>query len=278
MTFKAAGLKMLGNGSYKPRNLEAGTLAMREEHLITQFCFAMVAQGLAKLILGSKDELQGIEKEQVLTSRHVSSLVIDRLCDQARGQNTTVACFYFDFAAQNEQSPANILGSILKQLVCGQEEIPEEISRAYEDQKNAIGGRGPQLSDIVKMLQASSSKKRTFICIDALDECVEGCRVKLLDSLNQVLQVSPSTRIFITGRPHVLPEIKKRLTKRATSIPISPKRDDIIGYLHSKLDEDTNPDAMDSRLEADILKKIPQDISEMYVEATALPKLPEVIH
>ena len=205
----------------------------------------------------------------MLTSRDISSLVIDSLCDQAGGRNSTVACFYFDFATQNEQSPTNMLGSLLKQLVCGQEEIPEEISRAYQGQQNAIGGRGPRLLDIVKMLQTTSSKKPTFICIDALDECVEGHRVKLLDSLNQILQKSPSTRIFMTGRPHVLPEIGRRLARRVTSISISPKRDDIIGYLHSKLDEDINPDAMDSSLEADILKKIPENISEMYVEATA---------
>jgi len=83
----------------------------------------------------------------------------------------------------------------------------------------------------------------------------------------------------MTGRPHVLPEIGRRFTRRIASISISPKRDDIIGYLHSKLDEDTNPDAMDSSLEADIMKKkIPEDISEMYVEAMALPKLPQAIH
>ena len=218
------------------------------------------------------------EKGQVLTSDDVSSLVIDNLCDRARGQNAAVACFYFDFAAQNEQSPTNMLGSLLKQLVCGQGEIPEEISRAYQDQQNAIGGRELQLSDIVKMLQTTSSRKRTFICIDALDECVEGHRVKILSSLNRILQGCPGARIFITGRPHVLPEIGRRLSRRIKSIPISPKRDDIIGYLRSKLDEDINPDAMDSSLEADIMKKIPEDISEMYVEATILRKLPQVMH
>ena len=214
----------------------------------------------------------------MLTIRDVSSLVIDSLCNQVGGRNAIVACFYFDFAAKNEQSPTNMLGSLLKQLVCGQGEIPEEISRAYQDQQNDIGGRGPQLSDIVKMLRTTSSKKRTFICIDALDECVEGHRVKLLNSLSQILRGSLSTRIFMTGRPHVLPEIGRRLARKITSISISPERDDIIGYLRNKLDEDTNPDAMDSSLEADIMKKIPEDISEMYVEATALPKLPQVIH
>ena len=41
----------------------------------------------------------------MLTIRDFSSLVIDNLCDQTEGQDATVACFYFDFAAQNEQSP-----------------------------------------------------------------------------------------------------------------------------------------------------------------------------
>src|SRR5437588_7329984 len=231
----------------------------------------MEIRTLARHHSGNKENLQGIKKKgQVLTSHDVSSLVIDRLCDQAGGRSATVACFYFDFAAQKEQSPTSMLGALLKQLVCGLENIPEEISRAYQDQKNAIAGRGPRLSDIVKMLQTTSSRRRTFICIDALDECAEGHRVKLLDSFNQILQKTPGTRIFVTGRSHILPEIGRRLSGRVTSVRISTKRDDIIRYLRNRLDEDTNPDAMDSSLEADILKKIPEDISDMYVEATTL--------
>ena len=43
-----------------------------------------------------------------------SSLVIDKLCDEAAEEDTAVACFYFDFAARNEQSPVNMLGSLLR--------------------------------------------------------------------------------------------------------------------------------------------------------------------
>ena len=200
----------------------------------------------------------------MLTSRDVSSVVIDNLCSRAREQNATVACFYFDFAAQNEQCPTTMLGCLLKQLVFGLIEIPEEISEAYEESKNAIGGQGPQISNILNMLQTTSSRRRTFICIDALDECAAEHRAKLLDSLGQ-LQQSPGTRIFVTGRPHILPEIRKNLAGGVTSLSISPKRDDIVTYLRSRLAADTTPDAGDSNLEADILKKIPRDISEMYV-------------
>jgi len=82
----------------------------------------------------------------------------------------------------------------------------------------------------------------------------------------------------VTGRPHIRDEIGRRISGKVTTIRIAPKRGDIIGYLRAKLSEDTNPDAMDSSLEADILKKISGDISEMCVEATTLRKLLRVIH
>ena len=199
---------------------------------------------------------------RLLTSCGVSSLVIDSLCERAREQNAAIACFYFDFAAQKEQSPVSVLGALLKQVIRGLGEVPEEIAQAYEDQEK-VGGRGPQLADIVKMLQITSSRKRTFVCMDALDERVPGNRVKLLDSLNQILRASPGTRVFVTGRPQIRPEMGRRLPGRIVDLSISPKRDDIIGYIHTRLDEDPDPDAMDSSLEADILRKIPEDISEM---------------
>jgi len=234
---------------------------------VAQYCFAMVIRGSAKPILGNKEEASGMEgKWQVLTSRDVSSLVIDSLCDRVRGQNVTVGCFYFDIAIQKEQSSTSTMGALLKQVVGGWEEIPEEISGAYQDQKKAVGGRGPRLADIVEMLQAISSRERTFICIDGLDECAPGDRARLLDSLNQILEVSPGTRIFVTGRPHIWPEIVRRLSGRVTSLSITPRRGDIIKYLHSRLGEDTTPDAMDSSLAAEIVENISENVSEMYVE------------
>ena len=213
----------------------------------------------------------------MLTSCDISSLVIDSLCDQARDQKFAVACFYFDFATQKEHSSASMLGVLLKQVVSGLDEIPKEIAQAYEDQKTVIGGRGLQLADIVGMLRNTASEKPTFICIDALDECAAAYRFKLLNSLYQILQGSPGTRMFVTGRPHIQAEVEGRLSGRVTTLRITPRRHDIISYLHSRLDEDTTPDAMDSSLKADILEKIPQDISEMYVEAMTADELPKVI-
>ena len=156
-----------------------------------------------------------------------------------------------------------MLGCLLKQLVLGLNDIPEEILEAYEECKKAIGGQRPQVSNILNMLQTSSSRRRAFICIDALDECATEHRATLLDSLGQLLEQSPGTRVFVTGRPHIVPEIGRRLAGRVTSLSISPKRDDIVTYIRRRLAADTTPDAMDDTLEAEIVKKIPSDNSEM---------------
>jgi len=205
------------------------------------------------------------EEGLVLTCHDISSLVVDRLCDRSRGQNATVTCFYFDFAARKEQSATAMLGSLLKQIVSGMEAIPEDISRAFQEQKKAIGGREPQLLDIVKMLQTITSLQPTFVCIDALDECAAVHRVKILDSLKQILEKAPGTRIFITGRPHIRAEMERRLGGHMASVSLCPNKEDIIRYLRVRLDDDETPDAMDGSLITDILEKIPESASKMYV-------------
>ena len=198
----------------------------------------------------------------MLINCDVSSLVVDTLYEQAAGENTTVACFYFDFAAQREQSLAAVLGSVLKQIVGGLDEIPERIVKAFRNREKVSGGQRLALAEIVEFLQDTHSR-RTFICIDALDECPPGPRGKLLHLLNQILLKSPSTRLFLTGRPHILSEVEKHLAGRAATRLIATTKDDITKFLRAKLKEDATPDAMDKGLEEEIMRNIPDTFSEM---------------
>ena len=85
---------MLGNGFYRPRNLEAGTPAVGDINAMMQFCFAMGILESARLILGNKGESRGMgQRGQVLTGCYFSSLVIDSLCDQVGEQDIAIACF-----------------------------------------------------------------------------------------------------------------------------------------------------------------------------------------
>jgi len=199
----------------------------------------------------------------LLISCDISSLVIDTLCKQAVDENAAVACFYFDFATHEEQSPAVILGSVLKQVVYGLEEVPERIVKAFRDREKVIGGQSLALAEIVEFLQDISSSRRTFICIDALDECPPTHRVQLLDSLYQTLQNSSGARIFLTGRQHILGEVDKHLAGRVASRSIIPTKEDIIIFLQAKLKEDTMQDAMEESLEKEIIESIPETVSEV---------------
>ena len=196
----------------------------------------------------------------VLMSNDTSSLVVDMLCDNANERNIAVACFYVDFAAREEQSPTNMLGSLLKQIVGGLERIPDEIRETFRGHKKVIGGRRLGVAQIVEMLQTVTSLQRTFICVDALDECGEGNQLEILRSLRQILEASGNTRIFITGRRHIKSEVEGRLGARI--LFIKPSDGDIVGYVRTRLSRDRYQDAMDSGLETAITESIVRNIPE----------------
>jgi len=187
---------------------------------------------------------------------------VDKLCDTAGERSIAVSCFYVDFAAREEQTPTNILGSLLKQIVGGLEKVPDEISRAFQDHKKVIGGRGLRVAEIVEMLQTVTALKPTFICVDALDECVEGHRSEVLDSLRRILEKSPNTRIFLTGRRHIRGEIETHYGGRAAVLSIKPNSDDIVGYVQMRLSKDTSLRANDSGLEDEIIKSLTENVPE----------------
>jgi len=189
--------------------------------------------------------------------------VIDTLCKQAVEGKAGVACFYFDFAAPEEQSPAIVLGSVLKQLIGGLDKVPEGIVKAFRNRGRVVGGPKLVLSEIVEFLQDITSSRPTFICIDALDECEPGYRLKLLDLLNQILLKSPNARVCLTGRAHIRSEVEKHLAGRAATRSIIPTKNDIITFLRAKLGEDTMPDAMDESLRDEIIQNLPEAVSEM---------------
>jgi len=188
--------------------------------------------------------------------------VIDRLCDQAGDGDIVVAGFYCDFLGQKEQTITNLIGAILKQLV-SRGDIPNNVREAFQKAKSEFGGRGPLLVDLVGMLRiAMASLPRVFICIDALDECLQKHLPELLESLRDVVRGSPKTRIFLTGRPHVSAAIRKYFP-RAVVIPISPSMEDIKNYLEMRLERDDELEAMNDGLRADIIRIMQEKMSDM---------------
>ena len=189
--------------------------------------------------------------------------MIDSLRDQAREGVVAVASLYCDFLAQ-EQTITHIMGAILKQLVRGGD-IAEYLRRGFRRGEADMGGRGLRLPDLMKLLRmALASLRQVFICIDALDECPPKHLPELLVSLRELIRECPGTRIFLTGRPHIRENIQRYFPK-AFEMPITTKREDIRKYLQKRLGRDDEPEAMDNDLRDDIMRIIPETLSDTCV-------------
>jgi len=207
-------------------------------------------------------------KSARINSNNHSSLVVDRLCDQIEAGNTAVACVYCDFYASGEQSATELLGALLKQVVSALEPIPDEVKKVFENSKGSVGGRRLLLPEIIAMLVESLAQLlRVFICIDALDEFPAKNRPELLESLQQIVRKCPNTRLFLTGRLHIRDEVQRYFPTDADMLPISPNGHDIGLYLKMRLNRDSELDALDKELEADILRIIPEVTSGTYVSS-----------
>jgi len=91
---------------------------------------------------------------------------------------------------------------------------------------------------------------------------VEENQPEVLDSLRQILEKSPNTRIFLTARRHIRGEIERDLDIRAATLSIKPSNGDIVEYIRIKLSKDRCRGAMDGDLEKEIIKSITTTIPE----------------
>ena len=104
------------------------------------------------------------------------------------------AYFYFDFNDANKRTVTGMLRSILQQLSAVN--LCPELDRLY--QQCGEGNHEPRLEALVETLVlALSSSDRTFLVLDALDECSE--RDQLLDVIARLL-TEPKVAVLTTSR------------------------------------------------------------------------------
>ena len=200
--------------------------------------------------------------------------MIDRLLEHFGGENIAVACVYSDFQDQERQTAANMVGALTRQLVNALRMVPPEIEEEFKRAGSEAESRGLRVSEAVKLLgRALAPVKRTFICIDALDECSDKHLSQLLSSLQTISQTAPGVRLFITGRPHIRSAVEKYLAGSVQVIPFSPNSQDIREYLEMRMKHDSDSEEMSPALKADIMKRIPEKIPDMYVMANSISEV-----
>jgi hypothetical protein len=122
--------------------------------------------------------------------------------------------------------------SLLKQLVQDRPLVPENIKSLYRQHRNQ--GTSPPLDEISKVLQSIvADYSRTFIIVDALDECQDsdrGRRRFLSEIFN--LQAKARSNLFATSR--FIPEIMEEF-EGTISLEIRANDEDVQRYVNRRV-------------------------------------------
>jgi hypothetical protein len=192
----------------------------------------------------------------------IAAIVIDHLCTKFQNDASVgIAYIYCNFGSQDKQNPADLLASLLRQLVQGQPSVPESVKSLYERQKDKPR---PALKDILEVLHdVMSNYSRTFIITDALDECQisDGSRKRFLSEIFN-LQTRTGVSLFVTSR--FIPEIIKEF-KGSVSLEIRASNEDVQKYLDCHMLQLPSFVLGNSDLQEEIRTEIIKTVDGMYV-------------
>jgi hypothetical protein len=145
----------------------------------------------------------------------------------------------------------NLVGGLLKQLLATLPDLPKDLVEIYR-QKAERERKFLELSDAITIFSSTCKTfKRTYVCLDALDECKDV--IQLLKSLQNLSSVF----FFMTSRRHLQVYVQSHF-KETLAIPIVASENDIRAYIKDKVDVNRTeePEIMDDKLEGEIMDKI----------------------
>jgi Cdc6-like AAA superfamily ATPase len=187
----------------------------------------------------------------------ITSIVVEHL--QAKFRNDPsigIAYLYCNFRRQQEQNAADLLASLLKQLIQRQP-LPENVTGLYKRHNDER--TRPSFDEISKVLHSVvADYSKTFIIIDALDEC----QVSRLLSEIFNLQAKTNASLFATSR--FIPEIMKKFDG-SISLEIRASNEDVQRYLDGHMSQLPSCVQRSHDLQEEIKTEIIKTIDGMYV-------------
>ena len=198
----------------------------------------------------------------------ITSIIVDLLCNRFQNDGSVgIAYLYCNFRRQQEQKPADLFASLLKQLIQEQPSVPESMKGLYEHHKDRR--TRPSSDEILAVLHSViRDYSRTFIIIDALDECQvsNGVRRILLSEILD-LQARTGANLFATSR--FIPEIEKEF-KRDLLLEIRASDEDVRKYLGGHMFQLPSFVLNNLDLQEEIKTSIVNAVDGMYVSYASL--------
>jgi ankyrin repeat protein len=194
----------------------------------------------------------------------LTSIVIEDL-EARRGKNESigVAYIYCNFRQTNEQKAGDLLASLLKQLSRDRPSLPESVSALYSKHKEKRSR--PSIGEISDALQSVAALSKTFLIVDALDECqvTDGCRSMFLSEIFKV-QSNSRANVFATSR--FIPDIMEQF-RGATALEIRADPEDVRRYVDAHISDLPSFVGRNPELKEEIVTEIARVVDGMYVSS-----------
>lgn len=149
-----------------------------------------------------------------------------------------------------------MVGALLKQALSTFSVVPNNVIDALKKKKKEFPIL--KLHCALEILQiALENFDKTYICIDALDECKDEYQMEFLRSISKIL--NPSTRVFITGRHIVKSTIDKHLIRPSTvtiTMELKANPSDVRMFIADKISKDTEDIEMTAAFKKEIMDTI----------------------
>ena len=201
----------------------------------------------------------------------ITSIAVEHLQTEFRDDSSIgIAYLYCNYRRQEEQKPVDLLASLLKQLIQRRTSVPKNVVDIYKRHNNER--TRPSFGEISKILHSViADYSRTFIIIDALDECriSDGGRRRFLAELFD-LQARTGANFLATSR--FIPEIEKEFAG-STKLEIRASGDDLQTYLHGHMLKLPSFVSHSADLQNEIKTAIIEAVDGMYVPLHTHKKL-----
>lgn len=193
----------------------------------------------------------------------ITSTVVRHIQDKFRDDRSVgIAYVYCTFKQQEEQKPVDLMANILKQLAMRQDVLPSALESLYRRLKS-LQAR-PSLNELRTTLRGVASLySKTFIIIDALDECrTVGDD---LDTFIQEIfsfQADVQANLFATSR--MIKQIESKF-QTASRLEIRANGEDVKKYLEKRLQDSQSLSSQSIVLRESIKDTISKAVNGMYV-------------
>ena len=191
----------------------------------------------------------------------IASIVVNHLKTAFPDDKTGRAFLYCIYKRQDNQKVDDFLAALLGQLAARQSMVPESICKWYGEHRKGEKSRLSQNEIREALSSITKTYSRTFIIIDALDECkTNHIRNELLSEIYKLQEVS-DTRLMVTFRPNIALNPPSNVRK----LEIRAYEEDVGEYLSGRMSELPSVVQDNNELQCTIKTRILSLVDGMYV-------------